>query len=504
MNSSKQGGIIIENNSSTTVEKIVSLAKRRGFVFQSSEIYGGLNGCWDYGPLGVELLKNIKEEWWKAMTYRDDVEGLDASILMHPRVWEASGHVENFSDPMIDCKKCKSRYRLDVLGDSFSEKKQIKAIESLKNKLNDKEDLHKKIDDIYANPGDENPFNLVLENDQLGVLLLEELNCPQCGNKNTFTEARKFNLMFKTFIGPVEDSGAVVYLRPETAQGIFVNFLNVQSASRLKLPFGIAQVGKAFRNEINTKNFLFRTREFEQMEMQYFVNPKEDTKWYNYWKEMRLEWFKSLGMTPSKLRYHDHPVDKLAHYAKDATDIEYEFPFGWGEIEGIHNRTDFDLGRHEEYSGKSLKYYDETVKEKYIPYIIETSAGASRSFMAFLIDAYYEEEVKGESRVVLKFNPRLAPIKAAIFPLVNKDGLPEIARKIEADLRKSLKVFYDDKGAVGRRYRRQDEAGTPYCITVDNQTLEDQTVTVRERDTMEQERVGIDQLAGNLLGKLHY
>ncbi|MEJ2194773.1 MAG: glycine--tRNA ligase [Ignavibacteriaceae bacterium] len=504
MISSKQGGIIIENNSSTTVEKIVSLAKRRGFVFQSSEIYGGLNGCWDYGPLGVELLKNIKEEWWKAMTYRHDVEGLDASILMHPRVWEASGHVENFSDPMIDCKKCKSRYRLDVLGDSFSEKKQIKAIESLKNKLNDKEDLHKKIDDIYANPGDENPFNLVLENDQLGVLLLEELNCPQCGNKNTFTEARKFNLMFKTFIGPVEDSGAVVYLRPETAQGIFVNFLNVQSASRLKLPFGIAQVGKAFRNEINTKNFLFRTREFEQMEMQYFVNPKEDTKWYNYWKEMRLEWFKSLGMTPSKLRYHDHPVDKLAHYAKDATDIEYEFPFGWGEIEGIHNRTDFDLGRHEEYSGKSLKYYDETIKEKYIPYIIETSAGASRSFMAFLIDAYYEEEVKGESRVVLKFNPRLAPIKAAIFPLVNKDGLPEIARKIEADLRKSLKVFYDDKGAVGRRYRRQDEAGTPYCITVDNQTLEDQTVTVRERDTMEQERVGIDQLAGNLLGKLHY
>ena len=504
MNSSKQGGIIIENNSSTTVEKIVSLAKRRGFVFQSSEIYGGLNGCWDYGPLGVELLKNIKEEWWKAMTYRDDVEGLDASILMHPRVWEASGHVENFSDPMIDCKKCKSRYRLDVLGDSFSEKKQIKAIESLKNKLNGKEDLHKKIDDIYANPGDENPFNLVLENDQLGVLLLEELNCPQCGNKNTFTEARKFNLMFKTFIGPVEDSGAVVYLRPETAQGIFVNFLNVQSASRLKLPFGIAQVGKAFRNEINTKNFLFRTREFEQMEMQYFVNPKEDTKWYNYWKEMRLEWFKSLGMTPTKLRYHDHPVDKLAHYAKDATDIEYEFPFGWGEIEGIHNRTDFDLGRHEEYSGKSLKYYDETVKEKYIPYIIETSAGASRSFMAFLIDAYSEEEVKGESRVVLKFNPHLAPIKAAIFPLVNKDGLPEIARKIEADLRKSLKVFYDDKGAVGRRYRRQDEAGTPYCITVDNQTLEDQTVTVRERDTMEQERVGIDQLAGNLLGKLHY
>jgi glycyl-tRNA synthetase len=504
MNSSAQGGIIIEKKSATTVENIVSLAKRRGFVFQSSEIYGGLNGCWDYGPLGVELLKNIKEEWWKSMTYRDDVEGLDASILMHPRVWEASGHVENFTDPMIDCKQCKSRYRLDVLSDSFSEKKQKKAIEAVKNKLNGKEDLHKKIEDIYANPGEEDPFNLVLENDQLGLLLLEELNCPQCGNKNTFTEARKFNLMFKTFIGPVEDSGAVVYLRPETAQGIFVNFLNVQSASRLKLPFGIAQVGKAFRNEINTKNFLFRTREFEQMEMQFFVNPKEDTKWYDYWKEMRLEWFKSLGMTASKLRYHDHPEDKLAHYAKDATDIEYEFPFGWGEIEGIHNRTDFDLGRHEEYSGKSLKYYDESIKEKYVPYIIETSAGASRSFMAFLIDAYYEEEVKGESRAVLKFHPRLAPIKAAIFPLVNKDGMPEIAREIEADLRKSLRVFYDDKGAVGRRYRRQDEAGTPYCITVDNQTLDDQTVTVRDRDSMEQERVAMDQLAGHLLSKLHY
>jgi len=479
------------------------LAKRKGFVFQSSEIYGGLNGCWDYGPLGVELLKNIKEEWWKAMTYRDDVEGLDASILMHPKVWEASGHVENFTDPMIDCKQCKSRFRLDVLADSFSDKKQKKAIELLKSKLNGKDELIKKIDDIYANPGDENQFDTLLEDKELGKMLLEELNCPQCGNKNTFTEARKFNLMFKTFIGPVEDSGSVVFLRPETAQGIFVNFLNVQSASRQKLPFGIAQIGKAFRNEINTKNFLFRTREFEQMEMQFLIHPSEDTKWYEYWKEMRMKWYKSLGMTPSKLRYHDHPTDKLAHYAKDATDIEYEFPFGWGEIEGIHNRTDFDLARHEEFSGKSLKYFDETKKEKYIPYIIETSAGASRSFMAFLIDAYYEEEVKGEKRVVLKFQPKLAPIKAAIFPLVNKDGMPEIARNIEVDLRKSLKVFYDDKGAVGRRYRRQDEAGTPYCITVDNQTLEDKTVTVRERDSMEQERIAADQLVGYILSKLH-
>ncbi len=437
------------------------------------------------------------------MTYRDDVEGIDASILMHPKVWEASGHVENFTDPMIDCKQCKSRFRLDAFADSFSDKKQKKAIEQLKNKFNGREDLIKKIEDIYANPGDENPFDILLEDKDIGKILLEELNCPQCGNKNTFTEARKFNLMFKTFIGPVEDSGSVVFLRPETAQGIFVNFLNVQSASRQKLPFGIAQVGKAFRNEINTKNFLFRTREFEQMEMQFLIHPSEDTKWYEYWKEMRMEWYKSLGMTPSKLRYHDHPADKLAHYAKDATDIEYEFPFGWGEIEGIHNRTDFDLARHEEFSGKSLKYFDEAKKEKYIPYIIETSAGASRSFMAFLIDAYYEEEVKGEKRVVLKFQPKLAPIKAAIFPLVNKDGMPEIARNIEVDLRKSLKVFYDDKGAVGRRYRRQDEAGTPYCITVDSQTLEDKTVTVRERDSMEQERVAADQLAGYILGKLH-
>jgi glycyl-tRNA synthetase len=462
-----------------------------------------LNGCWDYGPLGVELLKNIKEEWWKAMTYRDDVEGIDASILMHPKVWEASGHVENFTDPMIDCKQCKSRFRLDVLGDSFNEKKKKKAIDSLKQKITDNEELINKINDIYESSTGEDPFILVLENDTLGKMLLEELNCPQCGNKNTFTEARKFNLMFKTFIGPVEDSGSVVFLRPETAQGIFVNFLNVQNASRQKLPFGIAQIGKAFRNEINTKNFLFRTREFEQMEMQFFVNPNEDTKWYAYWKEKRLEWYKSMGITPSRLRYHDHPADKLAHYAKEATDIEYEFPFGWGEIEGIHNRTDFDLSRHEEFSGKSLKYFDDSAKEKYVPFIIETSAGASRSLMAFLIDAYYEEEVKGEKRVVLKFHPKLAPIKAAIFPLVNKDGMPEIARELEVDLRKSLKVFYDDKGAVGRRYRRQDEAGTPYCITVDNQTLEDKTVTVRERDSMEQVRIAVDQLTGYILSKLH-
>jgi glycyl-tRNA synthetase len=446
---------IAQKNKNDVLDKIVSLAKRKGFVFQSSEIYGGLNGCWDYGPLGVELLNNIKSEWWKAMTYRHDVEGIDASILMHPRVWEASGHVENFTDPMVDCKECKARFRADQLEDAICGNKAYQGRKALK-----------------------------------------------CKDEGRFTEARQFNLMFKSFIGPVEDSGAVVYLRPETAQGIYVNFLNVQGSSRQKIPFGIAQLGKAFRNEINTKNFLYRTREFEQMEMQFFVKPDEDKKWFDYWKDERLKWFKSLGMNAEKMRLQPHGETELAHYAKEAVDIEYEFPFGWGEIEGIHNRTDFDLNKHEEFSGKSLKYFDEGTKEKFVPFIIETSAGASRSFMAFLVDAYYEEEVKGEMRSVLKFHPRLAPVKAAIFPLVNKDGMPEIARKIETNLRKNFKVFYDDKGAVGRRYRRQDEAGTPYCITVDTQTLEDQTVTVRERDSMEQERVVIDQLSVYLNQKL--
>jgi glycyl-tRNA synthetase len=487
------------NNRPELLDKIVSLAKRRGFVFQSSEIYGGLNGCWDYGPLGVEFLRNIKEEWWKAMTYRDNIEGLDAAILMHPKVWEASGHVENFTDPMIDCKQCKARYRVDVLGEMINERKKAKALEELKNSISNDSTLIQKYEKALQA---EDSFSAVLEDPDLGVRLMQEINCPQCGNKNTFTTARKFNLMFKTFIGSVEDSNAVVYLRPETAQGIYVNFLNVQSSARQKLPFGIAQVGKAFRNEINTKNFLFRTREFEQMEMQFFIKPANDKKWYDYWKAERLQWFKNLGMSGSKLRYHDHPKEKLAHYAKDATDIEYEFPFGWGEIEGIHNRTNFDLTQHEQFSGKSLKYFDDESKEKFIPFIIETSAGASRSFMAFLIDSYYEEEVKGEMRSVLKFHPRLAPIKVAVLPLVNKDGMPELSTEIEKDLRKNFKVFYDDKGAIGRRYRRQDEAGTPYCVTVDTQTLSDKTVTIRERDSMEQVRIPIDGISKYMNDKL--
>lgn len=424
------------------------------------------------------------------MTYRDDVEGLDASILMHPRVWEASGHVENFTDPMIDCKQCKARFRLDTLTEMISEKNKEKFLKEFDPSLNTKEiSLEEKINEL-------------LEDQNQSEKFLSIINCPQCGNKGTFTQPRKFNLMFKTFLGPVEDSSNIIYLRPETAQGIFVNFLNVANSSRQKVPFGIAQIGKAFRNEINTKNFLFRTREFEQMEMQYFCKPGTDTQFYEDWKERRIEWFKSLGMTPTKLRFHDHPKEKLAHYAKNATDIEYEFPFGWGEIEGIHNRTDFDLSRHQQFSGKSQLYFDDESKEKYIPFIIETSAGASRSFMAFLIDSYYEEEVNGELRSVLRFHPKLAPIKTAILPLVNKDGMPEIARKIEADLRPFLRIFYDDKGAIGRRYRRMDEAGTPFCITVDTQTTQDETVTVRERDSMEQVRVKMDQLLNFLLQKL--
>jgi glycyl-tRNA synthetase len=442
------------------MEKIVSLSKRRGYVFQSSEIYGGLNGCWDYGPLGVELLRNVKDQWWQAMTYREDVEGIDASILMHPRVWEASGHVENFTDPMVDCKECKSRFRADQIEDAMCGSPAYKGRKASK-----------------------------------------------CHAEGKFTEARQFNLMFRTFIGPVEEQGSVVYLRPETAQGIFVNFLNVQAASRQKPPFGIAQIGKAFRNEINTKNFLFRTREFEQMEMQFFVKPGTDEEWFRYWKEERLQWFIRLGMKPEKLQWHQHEPDKLAHYAKEAFDIEYRFPFGWGEIEGIHNRTDFDLSRHEQFSGKSLKYFDQETKEKYTPFIIETSAGASRSFMAFLVDAYREEEApdangKMEVRVVLGLHPKLAPVKAAVFPLVNRDGMPEIAKNLETDLRRQFRVFYDDSGAVGRRYRRQDEAGTPYCITVDSQTLQDQTVTVRERDSMKQDRVSMSALAAFIRSRI--
>lgn len=491
-------------NKSDVLEKIISLAKRKGFVYQSSEIYGGLNGCYDYGPLGSEMLRNLKDEWWKFMTYREDVEGLDASILMSPEVWVASGHVENFTDPMIDCKACKARFRVDYLIDQIAAKKKSKMLEALSTVVSG--DLKTRIDSfsgqVETKTEEVNDFIVDLFETELADNLIAELNCPTCGNKGSFTSARKFNLMFKTFLGPVEETGSTIYLRPETAQGIFVNFLNVQNASRQKVPFGIAQIGKAFRNEINTRYFLFRTREFEQMEMQYFVKPSEDKQYFDYWKSMRMDWFKNLGMNPDNLRYHDHPANKLAHYAKEATDIEYLFPFGWGEIEGIHNRTDFDLARHEQFSKKSLSNFDDDTKEKFLPYIIETSAGASRSFMAFLIDSYDEEDLGGEVRTVLHLNPKLAPVKAAILPLVNKDGMPEFAKKIEAELRTKYKVFYDDKAAIGRRYRRMDEIGTPYAITIDTQTLEDNSVTVRERDSMEQIRIDASKLPGYLAEKL--
>lgn len=459
--------------SAISLDTIVSLAKRRGFVFQSSEIYGGLNGCWDYGPLGVELLRNVKEAWWNAMTYRDDIEGLDAAILMHPRVWEASGHVEGFSDPMIDNKTSKMRYRADTLIEDEIAKLRKKGRTDRADELEAK--LH-----AASEPGD--LYTIIIE---------REIKDPVSGTAD-WTEVRHFNLMFKTHVGPLEDTSSAVYLRPETAQGIFVNFNNVLQTSRQKVPFGIAQIGKAFRNEINTKNFLFRTREFEQMEMQFFVRPGEDQKWYEYWMEQRWNWFNDYGMTMEKLRMKPH--EKLAHYAKGAIDIEYEFPFGWGEVEGIHNRTDFDLSRHAEYSGKKQEYFDQVNNERYTPYVIETSIGASRSTMAFLVDAYYEEEVNGEQRNVLRFHPKIAPYKLAIFPLVNKDGMPEFATSLYRDVQRSFKTYYDDSGAVGRRYRRQDEAGTPYCATIDGQTLEDGTLTVRDRDTMEQIRIPAENL----------
>ena len=436
------------------MDKLVSLAKRRGFVFQSSEIYGGLGSVWDYGPLGVELKKNIKERWWRSMVHaREDIEGLDAAILMHPKVWEASGHLAGFADPLVDCKQCKNRFRADDPR-------------------------------IKGTPGQ------------------PDAQCPVCGTKGSLTAPRQFNLMFKTFMGPVEDQAAVIFLRPETAQGIYVNYLNVLQSSRQKIPFGIAQIGKAFRNEITPGNFTFRTREFEQMEMQFFVKPGTDGEWLERWRAERMQWLVDLGIRPEKLRFHQHTPQELAHYAKEAYDIEYEFPFGWHEFEGVHNRTDFDLARHQQFSGKKLDYLDAGTNERYIPYVIETSAGADRTALVVLCDAYTEEDVEGEKRVVLRFQPSLAPLKAAVFPLVNKDGMPELARRLYDMLRQRFNVFYDAGGSIGRRYRRQDEAGTPFGITVDGQSTQDQTVTVRDRDTLQQVRVASDRLTDYVTDKV--
>jgi glycyl-tRNA synthetase len=433
-----------EKTAEVTMDKLVSLCKRRGFVFQSSEIYGGLSSAWDYGPMGVELKKNIQNFWWKEMTQlHENIVGLDAAIMMHPKVWEASGHVANFSDPLVDCKECKNRFRADHI-------------------------------DLSA-------------------------PCPVCGNSGTFTEPRQFNLMFQTHLGPVKDDKNIVYLRPETAQGIFVNFRNVVQTSRVKIPFGIAQVGKAFRNEIVTKNFIFRTCEFEQMEMQFFVKPGSDDEWFNYWREQRMGYYKKLGIRSDRLRWHQHGSDELAHYAKDAYDIEYFFPMGWQELEGVHNRTDFDLGRHQEFSGKDQTYLEDQTKERYVPYVIETSAGLTRSVLMVLSDAYEEEQLEdGDVRTVMHFHPAIAPITVAILPLVKKDGIAELAKEIEAALREDFNVFYDQSGAIGRRYRRQDEGGTPYCVTVDYDSKEDGTVTLRFRDSMEQVRVHRNELAARI------
>jgi len=428
------------------MDKLVSLCKRRGFVFQSSEVYGGLGSVWDYGPLGVELKRNVKESWWRALVRsRDDIEGLDAAILMHPKVWEASGHVSGFTDPLVDCKQCRNRFRADDPR-------------------------------IKGTPGQ------------------PDGQCPACGTKGNLTEPRLFNLMFKTFMGPVEEQAAVVYLRPETAQGIYVNYLNVLNSSRQRIPFGIAQIGKAFRNEITPGNFIFRTREFEQMEMQFFVKPGTDDEWFERWRVLRMAWHCEIGLRSDKLRWHEHGPTELAHYARAAYDIEYEFPFGWHEIEGIHNRTDFDLRRHQEHSGKKLEYFEQKSGDRFLPYIVETSAGADRVTLALLADAYHEEEVDGDTRVVMRFHPVMAPIKAAVLPLVNKDRMPETATELYNDLRRNLPVFYDDSGAIGRRYRRMDEIGTPFSITVDGQTAEDGQVTVRHRDTMQQERIALAQV----------
>jgi glycyl-tRNA synthetase len=427
------------------MDKLVSLCKRRGYIFPSSEIYGGLGACYDYGPLGVELKNNVKASWWKTVVQeRDDMVGLDASILMHPQTWVASGHVDGFADPLVDCKQCRRRWRADELDGTV---------------------------------------------------------CPDCGGE--LTEPRMFNLMFKTFLGALEDEADIIYLRPETAQGIFVNFQNVLSSTRKKLPFGIAQIGKSFRNEITTGNFIFRMREFEQLEIEYFVRPGTDEEWFERWVEDRLNWYVSLGIRKENLRLRPHDREELAHYAKTCTDIEYLYPIGWSELEGIANRTDFDLKQHADCSGKDMSYYDDETKEHIVPYVIEPSAGVDRSVLAFLTDAYDEEPDKDEIRVVLRLHPDLAPIKVAILPLSKNEKLLPLSQRVYDDLRGCWMVHYDNAQSIGRRYRRQDEVGTPFCVTIDFDSLEDNAVTIRERDSMKQIRVPIEELKSTLDAKLH-
>jgi glycyl-tRNA synthetase len=435
------------------MEKIVALCKRRGFIFPSSEIYGGIASTYDFGHYGVLLKTNVKNEWWRAMVReRDDIVALDAAIIMHPRTWEASGHLTGFTDPLVDCKTCGQRFRADDLENQQCPQKPSK-------------------------PPGEGP------------------NC-------NLTDAREFNLMFETTMGPVKESGALVYLRPETAQGIFVNFKTVLQFARKKPPFGIAQIGKSFRNEITPGNFVFRTREFEQMEMEYFVPPDEAQKWFEYWLDVRMHWYTDLGIRPDHLQLRAHDSDELSHYSSATSDVEYLFPIGWSELEGIANRGDFDLRQHSEFSGEKLEYFDSATGERYMPHVIEPAAGADRATLAFMVDAYDEEEIEGETRTVLRLHPRLAPVKVAVLPLVRKDGLPEIAREVYESVRGVAQAEYDEGGSIGRRYRRQDEIGTPWGVTVDHQTTQDRTVTLRDRDSLEQERIAIDELPGEIARRL--
>ena len=482
----------------TKLDDIVSLCKRRGFIFQSSEIYGGLASCYDYGPLGVELKNNVKKAWWKTVVQmRDDVVGLDCSILMHPLVWKASGHADKFADLIAECKKCNTRTRVDHLTDHAEEHTEHIAIDSAMAKVQD----------------------------------LSNKTCPNCGTIGKFTEPMPFKLMFETQMGANVDDSMTMHLRPETAQGIFANFRNVLDTARVKIPFGIAQIGKSFRNEVTTKAFIFRTREFEQAELEFFCEPGTDEKWFQHWKEARFNWYIDLRLKKENLRFRDHDGNELAHYAKACVDVEYRFPCGggdWQELEGIANRTDYDLRQHQrgirtlnkwfendrqlekieladeakDFEKGPLSYFDDEQKKRYIPYVIEPSAGIDRSALAFLVDAYDEEQVRGEQRNLLRFHPALAPMKVAVFPLVKRDGMPDIAQNIYNELKKYFNCFYDEKGAIGRRYRRQDEAGTPFCITIDGQTIEDKTVTVRDRDSMEQVRVSTDKLLNHLREKL--
>ena len=454
------------------LDNVISLCKRRGFVYPCGEIYGGTRAAWDYGPYGVELKENIKRQWWASVVRaRDDVVGLDSSIILPRQTWVASGHVGVFNDPLTECTSCHKRFRADTLAEEFAHRKGLDDPESV---------------------------------------ALSEIACPNCGVRGSWTEPRDFNMMLKTYLGPIEDESGLHYLRPETAQGIFVNFVNVQGSARMKVPFGIGQVGKSFRNEITPGNFIFRTREFEQMEMEFFVEPGTDEEWHQHWIDERTAWYTDLGIAPENLRHYEHPAEKLSHYSKRTVDIEYRFGFAggdWGELEGIANRTDFDLTTHSEHSGQDLSYFDQANNRRYIPYVIEPAAGLTRSLMAFLVESYTEDEApntKGgvDKRTVLKLDPRLAPVKAAVLPLSRNEALSPKARDLATTLRKRWNVEFDDAQAIGRRYRRQDEIGTPYCVTVDFDTLDDQAVTIRERDTMSQERVALDQVESYLGARL--